>query len=258
MLKKLALLFCTFFAAAASAASGTALVVGPGLGTENYMNTKLAAAGYTVTVSTSGIPSGSLSNYKQIWDVRFQNQLTSSEISNYVAYLQGGGSLFLLGEGTQVPLRNSSIFDVVIAAGGQVTSSGFTLANNNQTVNAPFNSNKNTISTVTYAYCGGIPIGDIGSATAITQDSANLATALRWGPGTMTSATSGTLITVFDVNPIYTGTDQPLFIENLIEYLAAPSGAPTTPAAVPTLGEWGMIFLASLLAMFGIRRMRRQ
>jgi hypothetical protein len=30
-----------------------------------------------------------------------------------------------------------------------------------------------------------------------------------------------------------------------------------TPAAIPTLGEWGMIFMASLMAMFGIRRMRR-
>jgi hypothetical protein len=30
-----------------------------------------------------------------------------------------------------------------------------------------------------------------------------------------------------------------------------------TPAAIPTLGEWAMIFMASLMAMFGIRRMRR-
>ena len=32
----------------------------------------------------------------------------------------------------------------------------------------------------------------------------------------------------------------------------------TNPAQpIPTLGEWGMIFMASLMAMFGIRRMRR-
>jgi len=29
------------------------------------------------------------------------------------------------------------------------------------------------------------------------------------------------------------------------------------PAPIPTLGEWAMIFMASLMAMFGIRRMRR-
>ncbi len=31
----------------------------------------------------------------------------------------------------------------------------------------------------------------------------------------------------------------------------------TPPAPIPTLGEWAMIFMASLMAMFGIRRMRR-
>lgn len=29
------------------------------------------------------------------------------------------------------------------------------------------------------------------------------------------------------------------------------------PAAIPTLSEWAMIFMASLMAMFGIRKMRR-
>jgi hypothetical protein len=32
---------------------------------------------------------------------------------------------------------------------------------------------------------------------------------------------------------------------------------PVAPAAIPTLSEWAMIFMASLMAMFGIRRMRR-
>lgn len=35
------------------------------------------------------------------------------------------------------------------------------------------------------------------------------------------------------------------------------SDTPPAPAAIPTLGEWAMIFMASLMAMFGIRRMRR-
>lgn len=37
-------------------------------------------------------------------------------------------------------------------------------------------------------------------------------------------------------------------------FTAAP---PAEPTAIPTLGEWAMIFMASLMAMFGIRRMRR-
>jgi hypothetical protein len=37
-----------------------------------------------------------------------------------------------------------------------------------------------------------------------------------------------------------------------------PKGPSPAPTAVPTLGEWAMILMASLMAMFGIRRMRRQ
>ena len=42
--------------------------------------------------------------------------------------------------------------------------------------------------------------------------------------------------------------------ENLFSF-----SAPATPVAapIPTLSEWAMIFMASLMAMFGIRRMRR-
>jgi hypothetical protein len=36
------------------------------------------------------------------------------------------------------------------------------------------------------------------------------------------------------------------------------NATPPTPAAIPTLGEWAMIFMASLMAIFAIRRMRRQ
>lgn len=39
--------------------------------------------------------------------------------------------------------------------------------------------------------------------------------------------------------------------------MAAPP-APTTSATVPTMSEWGLIFMSSILAMFGIARMRRR
>ncbi len=40
-------------------------------------------------------------------------------------------------------------------------------------------------------------------------------------------------------------------------YVSLTVSTPVAPAAIPTLGEWAMIFMASLMAMFGIRRMRR-
>jgi hypothetical protein len=36
-----------------------------------------------------------------------------------------------------------------------------------------------------------------------------------------------------------------------------PSATPPVATAIPTLSEWAMIFMASIMAMFGIRRMRR-
>jgi hypothetical protein len=45
---------------------------------------------------------------------------------------------------------------------------------------------------------------------------------------------------------------------DLASLVSTASAAPATPAAIPTLSEWAMIFLASLMAMFAIRRVRRQ
>jgi len=47
---------------------------------------------------------------------------------------------------------------------------------------------------------------------------------------------------------------------NLAAYVQAQSAEilATGTASIPTLSEWAMIFLASLMAMFGIVRMRRQ
>ena len=44
---------------------------------------------------------------------------------------------------------------------------------------------------------------------------------------------------------------------NADSYVVKIGISPPTPAAIPTLSEWAMIFMASLMAMFGIRRMRR-
>ena len=58
-----------------------------------------------------------------------------------------------------------------------------------------------------------------------------------------------------DDQPSWTASSSALMAV-LINGGAAP--APRAPAPVPTMGEWGMIFLASLMAMFAFRRMRRQ
>ena len=244
-----------------NAASGPALIVGPGLGdVVANLTPKLTSAGYTVSNST-GVPAGSLSSYKQIWDVRFITPITSTEINSYKDYLQTGGSLFLLGEFPESPFlaRNITFIDLALAAGaGAINTSNFVPAQTTQTINAPFNANPNALTSVDYSMSAGLPTTGLGTATAVTVGVDGLASAIAWGPGSMTAASTGAIIAVFDVNPLFGGTFRPAYIENLIGYLAAPGGGSAPSAtAIPTLSEWAIIFMVSLMAVFGIRRMHR-
>lgn len=195
------------------------------------ITSKLTAAGYSVTTHT-GVPAGSLSSYKQIWDVRdplFSNvRISSSDRNAYLTYLQGGGSLFIMGENTSCcNTRNTDIADMVSLAGGGTfgpfTNDGVTP----QTVRSPFNSNPNVMTTVSYSGGGLVAANAMGSGSPITSNSSGGATAIYWGPGSLSSATAGTLITVLDINFISNSYSIFPLVENLIAYMAAP--VPSTP-----------------------------
>jgi len=202
---------------------------GYGTGAVSTLQPKLEAAGYTVTTNV-GIPSTSLSGYKQIWDTQFNNTtpLSGADVTTYTGYLNGGGSLFLMGENMGFMTRNNSIGALVLAAGGGTVTFGS--PNSTQTVQAPF-TGPNAVTTVDYPACGGMSA--LGQGSAVTKDGSNLACAGVWGPGSMSNATAGTLIVVLDVNFLQPGASATLqdFTRNLIAYLAAPT--PIAPAATP-------------------------
>ena len=246
------------------AASGPTLVVHDGTaGIEANVVTnlsgKLTAAGYTVT-SNVGVPSGSLATYKQIWDVRFNNTtpLTGSDITAYVAYMAGGGSLFVMGENTGFATRNNSIISLVQTAGGG-TITVTNPASNTQTVQNPF-TGPNAVTTMIYLASAGAP--SPGNGTYVTKDGSNIGASLVFGPGNMTNAATGSLILVFDVNFLDPSADaaSQAFTSNLVAYLAAPvvvAPPPSSaPAAAPSLSEWGMILLACGLIFVAARKLR--
>jgi hypothetical protein len=217
----------------------TALIVDDGTAfdvntVESFLTGRLVAAGYTV-ITNNGVPGGSLSGYKQVWDIRFQNAtpLTGSDITAYMTYLTGGGALFVMGENSGFLTRDNSIPPLVTAAGGgNVTILQSANSLNLQTVVAPF-TGPVPLTTITFAAIGGF--GSIGNARYVTMDANNKAGAIVFSPGTLTNATAGTLIVVLDVNFLTasTGGSQAL-TDNLIAYLAAPSTitpqVPATPA----------------------------
>ena len=243
-------------------ASGPALIVHdgtPGIEADviGNLSAKLTAAGYTVTENV-GIPGGSLAANKQIWDVRFNNTtpLTGGDITAYVTYLAGGGSLFVMGENTGFATRNASIVSLIQTAGGG-TITVVTPANA-QTVQAPF-TGPTALATITYAAAAGTAA--TGTLSFITKDASNIGAAILYGPGALSSAPAGSLLIVFDVNFLQAGADanSQALSNNMIQYLAAPIFVPPSAApqaqSAPTLSEWGMILLACGLFFVAFRRL---
>jgi len=252
------------------AAGGPALVVQDGTaGIEasalTNLTTHLTTAGYTVT-NNVGVPTGSLATYKQIWDIRYNTTtpLSASDITAYVAYMAGGGSLFVMGENTGFATRNNSIISLVQSAGGGTITA--ITANDNETVRAPF-TGPNGVTSMAYLAAAGAPYPP-GNGTFITVDSNMVGAALVFAPGKMTGAAAGSLIIVFDVNFLDPGSggsaNSQAFTDNLIAYLAAPAAVqPYSPPAtvypstsVPTLSEWAMILLTGGLALVAALKLR--
>jgi hypothetical protein len=252
------------------AATGPTLIVHDGTagleaGVLANLTGKLTAAGYTVSASV-GVPGGSLAANKQIWDVRFNNTtpLTGSDITAYIAYMAGGGSLFVMGENTGFLTRNNTIITLIQSAGGG-TITVVNPASNAQTVQSPF-TGPNALATVTFLAAAGAP--SPASGAYVTKDGSNIGASLVFGPGNMTNAAAGSLLIVFDVNFLMASADanSQTFSNNLVAYLAAPvvvappvappvsSAAPA--AGAPTLSEWGMILLACGLIFVAARKLR--
>lgn len=202
------------------------------------LNNVLTAAGNTVTVA-DGVPV-SFTGYSQVWDIRFSNSgaLTSGEQTQYLSYLQGGGGMFLMGENAGFMTRNSSILDLIGAAGGGAIN--YVDVNWIQTVNAPFNG-PNAIpgDVVTYAAPGGL---DSAGNGAFISSFGGAGTGVAFGVGNLTNATAGALTTIFDVNFMQGVVDQPnsqQLLRNLAGFVAdqvePPADVPE-PASLALLG----------------------
>jgi hypothetical protein len=200
---------------------------------ETFLSGRLVAAGYTVTTNT-GVPGTSLAAYKQVWDIRFQNNtpLTGSDVTAYMTYMTGGGSLFVMGENSSFLTRDNSIIPLITAAGGgNATISQTQNSSNSQTAQAPF-TGPVTLSSITFAAIGAWVT--FGNARQVTLDGAGLAGGIVFPPGSMTNVPLGTLIVMLDVNFLTAGlgSSQPL-TDNLIAYLATPTPITPLPSGTP-------------------------
>jgi hypothetical protein len=98
----------------------------------NYCAADMAPSGYITevqahTVTVVGAVPGSLAGYTQVWDLRFDqfncttvvgcgtNAITAGQQTQYLNYIAGGGSLFLMGDNGGYPGRNDGIVAIAQA-----------------------------------------------------------------------------------------------------------------------------------------------
>lgn len=230
---------------------GTAGIEADALGN---LTAKFIGAGYAVVPSV-GVPGGSLAIYKQIWDIRFNNTtpLTASDNSAYLTYLQGGGSLFLMGENLGFVTRDNSILGFITVAGGATLT--LVTPANTETVQPPF-TGPNSLSTITFLAAGGVPAPGFGAF--LTKDSGGLGASLVFGPQTLSNAKPGSLVVVFDVNFMQAGADanSQTLTQNLISYLNAPTIINAGPSSVP-LPPTVILVLTGILGILLFETARR-
>ncbi|HTP66086.1 MAG TPA: Ig domain-containing protein [Geobacteraceae bacterium] len=214
------------FTLTVTAASTAILIVNDGTSTtagvvNNLVGIVAATSGFSVS-SVTAVPTSDLGIYKEIWDVRYNNTaLSATDVSSYTTYVQGGGTLVLLGgpgPSAGFDVRNNSIINLISSLGGGLVTV-IPPGSLTQTVLAPFNSpNSIPNSNVTFSQFGGTTISNNSSAL-MTTDATNIGTAIFFDKGKLTQATSGRLIAIFDFGFLNgtVATNAALFTQNIIQ-----------------------------------------
>ena len=206
-------------------------------------------AGNTVTYSGLVLPK--LTDFDQIWDMRSRVGISDGLQSDYLAFLQGGGSLAVIGEleaYVNPPVRTNSILALIDLVGaGKVTTTGPAGAQN---VLAPFDGPFPVSAIQIDGDAGGFY--DIGHGKGITQNSFGYGGA-AFEPGTLDNAPLGRLVFFMSKHPFYpndgvfpsSGTE-PL-VRNIIHYLGDDPVRVVDPppgrGAVPEPATWSLMLL---------------
>lgn len=218
----------------------------------------LQSQGHTTTISDP-VPAD-LSPFDQVWDIRFANAspISAGEEAQFLAFLQGGGNMFVMGENSGFGTRNNSVLSLIQAAGGGTLS--FVTPNSTQNVNPPANI-PNAITTITYCAPGGATGGGVtaGNGIFLTDDGVVGGTAIGFATGTLTNAPAGSLSIVFDVNFMEPcGPNNYEFLENLTGYVSEGGNpTPASPVAAPVMSPPALLLLAGGYLLLGCRRLRR-
>lgn len=198
--------------------------VNPATGVYPNLAARLTAQGLTPTLvqSYAALNGLDLTQYSQLWDIGYASPYTTNPndpTTKLYNYLQGGGSLFILGENSNFGVRDDAIDTFVTGiGGGNVVRSG---TDYNYVVNTTMNSEfliANQISAVSFSRPGGFT--SLGTGTGMTNPfSTNVYVAAMWKTGSLSAASSGAIVSVLDINVFAGSYLNNNFIDNLIQSL---------------------------------------
>ena len=177
---------------------------------EGYANThikwknRLEDASHTVTsvnITSASFPTDT-SSYEQIYDIRYSNSytMTSSLQTHYKALLARGGTLYLQTEHTSFGTRNNSVIDFIEdeLGGGTITYGSSNAGNSINTHNSSESWLSSFSGTLTFVAAGKLTA--IGNGEWIAKTAGGDTVAAVWYGSDLSSAYSGKVIVVTDIN----------------------------------------------------------
>ncbi|MCK9294985.1 MAG: VPLPA-CTERM sorting domain-containing protein [Desulfobulbaceae bacterium] len=217
-------------------------------GAGNY----LANLGHSVTANTVSLNDYSV--YDQVWDLRYLNPITTTDVTAFTNFLQGGGNMYLTGEfSPNFDIRNNSVETFVSGLGaGTLNFIGAVFGTQSITREGQIVNSPNTFAELTFS------AASLGAGASITNGflvteygNTGAGSLLGWDFKDISLATNARMLVGLDIN--FFANNGQKWTENMATYLSGDAPAPA-PVPVPAT----MLLMGTGLAGLIVARRKKK